>query len=50
MTEALADFKPDIVMYLAAESHANRSIDGPVAFIETKLVGTFTQLETVLEY
>jgi dTDP-glucose 4,6-dehydratase len=50
MTEALADFQPDIVMHLAAESHVDRSIDGPAAFIETNLVGTFTLLETVLEY
>jgi dTDP-glucose 4,6-dehydratase (EC 4.2.1.46) len=38
-------FAPDIVMHLAAESHVDRSIDGPAAFIETNLVGTFVLLE-----
>lgn len=38
-------FEPDIVMHLAAESHVDRSIDGPAAFIETNLVGTFVMLE-----
>lgn len=37
--------QPDAVMHLAAESHVDRSIDGPAAFIETNLVGTFTMLE-----
>ncbi len=36
---------PDAVMHLAAESHVDRSIDGPGTFIETNLVGTFTMLE-----
>lgn len=39
------DFRPDIVMHLAAESHVDRSIDGPAAFIQTNLIGTFTLLE-----
>jgi dTDP-glucose 4,6-dehydratase len=47
---AFADFKPQIVMHLAAESHVDRSIDGPAAFIETNLVGTFTLLEAALAY
>lgn len=38
-------FAPDIVMHLAAESHVDRSIDGPAAFIETNVVGTFVLLE-----
>ena len=38
-------FRPDVVMHLAAESHVDRSIDGPGAFIETNLVGTFVLLE-----
>ena len=46
----LADFQPDIVMHLAAESHVDRSIDGPAAFIQTNLVGTFTMLEAALAY
>ena len=47
---ALAEFRPDVVMHLAAESHVDRSIDGPAAFIETNLVGTFTMLDAALEY
>lgn len=50
VTAALTDFQPDVVMHLAAESHVDRSIDGPAAFIETNLVGTFTMLEAALEY
>jgi dTDP-glucose 4,6-dehydratase len=38
-------FQPDAVMHLAAESHVDRSIDGPAAFIETNIVGTWTLLE-----
>jgi dTDP-D-glucose 4,6-dehydratase len=40
----------DIVMHLAAESHVDRSIDGPGAFIETNIVGTFRLLNAALEY
>jgi dTDP-glucose 4,6-dehydratase len=46
----LASFQPDIVMHLAAESHVDRSIDGPAAFIETNVVGTFVMLDAALEY
>lgn len=42
--------QPDAVMHLAAESHVDRSIDGPDAFIQTNLVGTFTILETARKY
>ena len=45
-----ADFAPDAVMHLAAESHVDRSIDGPAAFIATNVVGTFTMLEAALAY
>ncbi|MBS9429877.1 dTDP-glucose 4,6-dehydratase [Photorhabdus akhurstii] len=38
-------YQPDCVMHLAAESHVDRSIDGPAAFIETNIVGTYTLLE-----
>ena len=38
-------FRPDIVMHLAAESHVDRSIDGPAAFVTTNVVGTFVLLE-----
>ena len=41
----LAEHKPDAIMHLAAESHVDRSIDGPAAFIETNIVGTYTLLE-----
>lgn len=47
---ALADFRPEVVTHLAAESHVDRSIDGPAAFIETNVVGTFTMLSEVLAY
>ena len=42
--------QPDAVMHLAAESHVDRSIDGPAAFIETNIVGTYTLLEATRAY
>ncbi|UYF98743.1 MULTISPECIES: dTDP-glucose 4,6-dehydratase [unclassified Halomonas] len=42
--------QPDAVMHLAAESHVDRSIDGPAAFIETNIVGTYTLLEAARQY
>ncbi|MCO6059780.1 dTDP-glucose 4,6-dehydratase [Pseudomonas sp. MOB-449] len=48
--EALARFQPDAVMHLAAESHVDRSIDGPAAFIQTNIVGTYSLLESVRAY
>ena len=42
--------QPDTVMHLAAESHVDRSIDGPAAFIETNIVGTYTLLEAARAY
>ncbi|RKF13334.1 dTDP-glucose 4,6-dehydratase [Alginatibacterium sediminis] len=42
--------KPDCVMHLAAESHVDRSIDGPAAFIETNIVGTYCLLEAARSY
>ena len=42
--------QPDVVMHLAAESHVDRSIDGPAAFIETNIVGTYTLLEAARSY
>ena len=50
MQRALADFRPDVVTHLAAESHVDRSIDGPSAFIQTNIVGTATLLGAVLDY
>jgi dTDP-glucose 4,6-dehydratase len=41
----LAEHAPDAIMHLAAESHVDRSIDGPAAFIDTNVVGTYTLLE-----
>ena len=45
-----ADHAPKAVMHLAAESHVDRSIDGPSAFVETNVNGTFTMLDTALAY
>jgi dTDP-glucose 4,6-dehydratase len=47
---ALADFRPEVVTHLAAESHVDRSIDGPADFIQTNVVGTFSMLSEVLAY
>ena len=44
------NFQPDAVMHLAAESHVDRSIDGPGDFIHTNVVGTFTLLQAALGY
>jgi len=45
-----AEYKPDAVMHLAAESHVDRSIDGPAVFIETNVIGTYTLLESTRAY
>jgi dTDP-glucose 4,6-dehydratase len=50
ISKLFADFQPDAVMHLAAESHVDRSIDGPAAFIETNIVGTYTMLACALTY
>ena len=47
---AFAEFDPDAVMHLAAESHVDRSIDGPGAFIETNITGTYTLLQAARGY
>ena len=44
------EFQPDVILHLAAESHVDRSIDGPTAFMQTNIIGTFTLLETAKEY
>ena len=44
------DFRPDIIMHLAAESHVDRSIDGPAEFIQTNIVGTYQLLEVSRAY
>ena len=50
MTKAFDDFKPNIVMHLAAESHVDRSIDGPMDFIQTNIIGTYNLLEVARNY
>ncbi len=50
MREVFATHQPDAVMHLAAESHVDRSIDGPAEFIQTNVVGTFTLLEAARRY
>lgn len=46
----LREYQPDIIMHLAAESHVDRSINGPDAFIQTNIVGTYTLLEETRKY
>ncbi len=46
----LAKHRPDAIMHLAAETHVDRSIDGPAEFMRTNIVGTYTLLEAALEY
>lgn len=50
LRRVFATHQPDAIMHLAAESHVDRSIDGPGAFIQTNLVGTYTLLDATLEY
>ena len=50
MDRMFAKHKPDAVMHLAAESHVDRSITGPAAFIETNIVGTYVLLEAARAY
>lgn len=50
LTVAFDEFQPDAIMHLAAESHVDRSIDGPAEFITTNIVGTYTLLEVARKY
>ena len=50
MSDALREFQPDLIAHLAAESHVDRSLDGPGAFIQTNIVGTYTLLDAALDY
>lgn len=50
MKDAIGSFRPDVIMNLAAETHVDRSIDGPAAFVETNVVGTFLLLQCALAY
>src|SRR5690348_12475306 len=50
MAGLFASFEPDAVLHLAAESHVDRSIDGPGEFIKTNIEGTYTLLQAALGY
>ena len=50
MREVFAKHQPDAIMHLAAESHVDRSIDGPGDFIQTNIVGTYNLLEVARDY
>ncbi|MEE2001537.1 dTDP-glucose 4,6-dehydratase [Alkalimonas sp. MEB108] len=50
MQQCIQQFQPDVIMHLAAESHVDRSIDGPAAFIQTNIVGTYSLLEASRQY
>lgn len=50
LREVFARYRPDAVMHLAAETHVDRSIDGPAGFIETNILGTYTLLESTRRY
>ena len=50
VARVLAEFRPAAIVHLAAESHVDRSIDGPAAFVQTNVVGTFTLLEAARKY
>jgi len=47
---AIVTFQPDAIMHLAAESHVDRSIDGPSVFMQTNIIGTYTLLEAARSY
>jgi len=50
MRRIVSEFAPDVIMHLAAESHVDRSIDGPGEFIQTNVVGTFALLQAALNH
>lgn len=50
MAEVFSEYQPTGIMHLAAESHVDRSIDGPAEFVQTNLVGTYTMLEAARNY
>ena len=50
LEQIFEQFQPDAIMHLAAESHVDRSIDGPSTFIQTNIVGTYTLLEAARKY
>lgn len=50
VSETFEKYQPDLIMHLAAESHVDRSIDGPGEFIQTNVVGTYVLLEAARKY
>ncbi|MGH1352298.1 MAG: dTDP-glucose 4,6-dehydratase [Methyloligellaceae bacterium] len=50
VSQQISQFQPDYIIHLAAESHVDRSIDGPLAFIETNVIGTYNMLQAALNY
>ncbi|STX50219.1 dTDP-D-glucose 4,6-dehydratase [Legionella busanensis] len=50
INEVISAYQPDAIMHLAAESHVDRSIDGPAEFINTNIIGTYTLLEAAKQY
>ena len=50
LNRVFSEHQPDVVMHLAAESHVDRSIDGPGEFMETNIIGTFNMLEAARKY
>jgi len=50
VAQTVAEYQPDAIVHFAAESHVDRSIDGPAAFIQTNIIGTFNLLEAARQY
>src|SRR5579872_2301579 len=50
MKDVIEGYRPDVILHLAAESHVDRSIDGPAPFMQTNIIGTYTLLEAALAY
>ena len=50
MADVIGAYRPDLILHLAAETHVDRSIDGPGAFLEANVVGTFSMLQAALAY
>ena len=50
ISDAIFSFKPDVIIHFAAESHVDRSIDSPLNFVETNIMGTATLLSSALKY
>ena len=50
VSQAVKEIKPDIIFHLAAETHVDRSLENPLRFIETNIIGTFNILQASLNY